>query len=315
MGDIPVEAALSIRAEHAEGPAWDAATARLWWVDITGQRVHCFDPASGNDSSWATCGQPGGVILGPAGEPVVASPQGLAVLDRETGAMDLRVPVEPDRTENRANDIKADGRGRAWVGTMAYDKRPGNAALYRVDGGQVTCVAGGLTICNGPALDEPGGRLYLADTAPFVVNVFDMDPATGTLASRRRFLDFCQAQVWPDGMTVNDEGMLWVALGRAGAVHRYRPDGTLDGVVEIPTSNPTSVAFGGTDRGDLYITTSWSDLEADTRAAQPLAGVIFRCRPGVTGPPSPRYAGLLSAPAPWPEHAPSLPSLEKGGTP
>ncbi len=157
MGDIPVEAALSIRAEHAEGPAWDAATARLWWVDVTGQRVHCFDPASGNDSSWATCGQPGGVILGTAGEPVVASPGGLAVLDRDTGAMDLRVPVEQDRTEHRANDIKADGRGRAWVGTMAYDKRPGNAALYRVDGGQVTCVAGGLTICNGPALDEPGG--------------------------------------------------------------------------------------------------------------------------------------------------------------
>ncbi len=92
------------------------------------------------------------------------------------------------------------------------------------------------------------------------------------------------------------------------------PVETLDGVVET-TSNPTSVAFGGTDRGDLYITTSWSDLEADTRAAQPLAGVIFRCRPGVTGPPSPPYAGLLSAPAPWPEHAPGLPSPEKGGTP
>jgi len=314
MGDIPVEAALSIRAEHAESPAWDAARARLWWVDITGQRVHCFDPASGNDSSWATCGQPGGVILGPAGEPVVASPEGLAVLDRDTGAMDLRVPVEQDRTENRANDVKADGRGRAWVGTMAYDKRPGNAALYRVDSGQVTRVAGGLTICNGPALDEPGGRLYLADTAPFVVDVFDMDPATGTLAGRRRFLDFCQAQVWPDGMAVDDEGMLWVALGRAGAVHRYRADGTLDGVVEIPTSNPTSVAFGGTDRGDLYITTSWSDLDADTRAAQPLAGVIFRCRPGVTGPPSPRYAGLPSAPAPWPERAPGPPAPENGGT-
>ena len=157
-----VEVALSIRAEHAEGPLWDAATARLWWVDITGQRVHCFDPASGNDSSWATCGQPGGVVLSAAGEPVVASPEGLAVLDRSTGTMDLRVPVEQDRPENRANDIKTDGRGRAWVGTMAYDKRPRNAALYRVDGGQVTCVADGLTICNGPAFDEPQG----ASTSP-----------------------------------------------------------------------------------------------------------------------------------------------------
>ncbi len=124
MGDTEVEVALSVRAEHAEGPLWDAATARLWWVDITGQRVHCFDPASGNDSSWATTGQPGGVVLATTGEPVVASPEGLAVLDRRTGMMDLRVPIERDQPRNRANDVKADGQGRVWVGTMAFDKRP-----------------------------------------------------------------------------------------------------------------------------------------------------------------------------------------------
>ena len=95
-------------------------------------------------------------------------------------------------------------------------------------------------------------------------------------------------------MTVDDEGMLWVALGRAGAVHRYREDGTLDGVIELPATNPTSVAFGG--MGDLYITTSWFDCEPGSRAAQPQAGAIFRCRPGVTGPPSPRYAGLPASP-------------------
>ena len=313
MGDIRVEVALSIRAEHAEGPVWDAATARLWWVDITGQRVHCFDPASGNHSSWATCGQPGGVVLSAAGEPVVASPEGLALLDRGTGTMDLRVPVERDRPENRANDIKTDGRGRAWVGTMAYDKRPRNAALYRIDGAKTTRVADGLTICNGPAFDEQAGRLYLADTALFVVDVFDLDPATGVLTGRRRFLDFSEAQLWPDGMTVDGEGMLWVALGRAGAVHRYRADGTLDGVVELPTTNATSVAFGGIDGGDLYITTSWFDLDAASRSAQPLAGVIFRCHPGVTGPPSPRYAGV--PPSRAPERDPGPLSPEKGGTP
>ena len=243
----------------------------------------------------------------------MASPEGLAVLDRSTGAMDLRVPIEQDKPENRANDAKTDSQGRVWVGTMAYDKRPRNAALYRVDHGKATRVAGGLTICNGPAFDEPQGRLYLADTALFVVDVFDLDPATGTLTGRRRFLDFSEAQVWPDGMTVDDEGMLWVALGRAGAVHRYRADGTLDGVIELPTTNPTSLAFGGADGGDLYITTSWFDLEVDSRNAQPLAGVIFRCRPGVTGSPSPRYAGVPPPPASWP-HAPGQPRPEKGGT-
>jgi len=297
MGDTPVEALPGLRALHPEGPLWDAATARLWWVDITGERVHCYDPESGQDSSWSTPGQPGGVLLDTVGEPLVASPEGLAELDRTSGSFDLRVAVEQGRPENRANDVKVDGRGRAWVGTMAFDKRPQNAALYRVDGDQVTCVVDGLTISNGPAFDDPGGRLYLADTGICVVDVFDLDPEKGSLSGRRRLADFTEAQIWPDGMTVDDAGMLWVAMGRAGAVHRYRPDGTLDGVVEIPTSNPTSVAFGGPDAGDLYITTSWFDCEPDNRT-NPLAGAIFRCRPGVTGRPSPRYveaAARLSA--------------------
>jgi xylono-1,5-lactonase len=291
MGDTPVEVALSLRAQHAEGPLWDAATARLWWIDIAGERVHCFDPASSEDRSWSVAGQPGGVVLDTEGEPVVASPEGLAALDRETGKTALRVPIERDKPENRANDAKVDARGRVWLGTMAYDKRPRNAALYRVEGESVTRMVEGLTISNGPTFDEARGRLYLADTALYVVDVFDMDPETGAISNRRRFLDFTDARVWPDGMTVDDEGMFWVALGRASAIHRYRPDGALDGVVELPVTNPTSVAFGGADSGDLYITTSWFDLDAEERAAQPLAGSIFRCRPGVTGRPSPRYAG------------------------
>jgi sugar lactone lactonase YvrE len=289
---------LHVRAQHAEGPLWDAAGARLWWVDITGETVHCFDPASSRDMSWWTQGQPGGVALDAFGEPVVATPAGLAVLNRETATTDLRVAIEAEQPENRANDLKVDSHGRAWVGTMAYDKRAGHAGLYRVDGGSVACVVEGLTISNGPAIDEARGRLYLADTALFIVDVFDLDPDTGALTGRRRFLDFAEAQVWPDGMTVDDDGMLWVALGRAGAVHRYRVDGTLDGVVEVPTSNPTSLTFGGPNGDDLYITTSWTDVEPDQRADQPLAGAIFKARPGVTGAAGPRLTTLPAASGP-----------------
>jgi sugar lactone lactonase YvrE len=298
VADPVVEVALDVRAQHAEGPLWDGATARLWWVDIAGERVHCFDPRSGSDTSWRTAGQPGGVVLGPGGEPVVATPEGLAVLDRETGRLDLRVPVEEDRTENRANDIKTDTRGRAWLGTMAFDKRLRNGALYRIDGQRVTRLVDGLTISNGPALDEVRVRLYLADTAMGVVDVFELDPATGGLSGRRRFIDLSNAGAWSDGMTVDDEGMLWVAVGRAGAVHRYTGDGELEGTIEIPTSNPTSVAFGGRDGGDLYITSSWFDLGVRDRALQPPAGAIFWCRPGVTGRPAPRFTLLPSARAP-----------------
>ncbi|HEX6419822.1 MAG TPA: SMP-30/gluconolactonase/LRE family protein [Acidimicrobiales bacterium] len=295
MGDVAVEVVPGLRAEHAEGPLWDAATARLWWVDIVGREVHCYDPLARDDTSWSTTGQPGGVVLANTGDPVVASPEGLALLDRTRGVLDLRVPIEQERGENRANDAKVDQRGRVWVGTMALDKRPRNAALYRVDRDRAARVVDGLTISNGPALDESRGRLYLADTAVGIVDLFDLDGETGALSGRRRFLDLRDADVWPDGMTVDAEGMVWVALGRAGAVHRYRDDGSLDGVVELPTTNPTSVAFGGADGGDLYVTTSWFDVEPESRAAQPLAGHIFRCRPGVAGPPSPRYAGVPPA--------------------
>jgi sugar lactone lactonase YvrE len=123
-----------------------------------------------------------------------------------------------------------------------------------------------------------------------VVDVFDFDLDSGELSNRRRFVEFTKERVWPDGMTVDDDGMFWVALGRAGAVHRYRPDGTLDGVVEVPTANPTSVAFGGLDSGDLFITTSWVDNEQ--RESDPVSGAILVCRPGVTGRPSPRLAAL-----------------------
>ncbi len=304
MSDTPVEVALDVGAQHGEGPLWDAESGRLWWVDITGQMVHSFDPATGRDRSWSAPAQPGGVLLDLTGQVLVAAPEGLAELDQDTGALRLRVPIERDKPENRANDVKVDARGRAWVGTMAFDKRPGNAALYRVEGDEVTCVVVGLTISNGPAFDESSGRLYLADTARYAVDVFDLDAATGSATRRRRFLDFADEQVWPDGMTVDDAGMFWVALGRAGAVHRYRPDGTLDGVVEVPTSNPTSVAFGGPDRDTLYITTSWFDVDPDSRSAQPLAGAIFQCRPGVTGPPSPRFG-----------HAPSPAARIPGGQP
>lgn len=297
MGDTRVEVASCPRAQHAEGPLWDAETARLWWVDIVGERVHRFDPQSGDDRSWKTKGQPGGVVLDAAGEPLVASPDGLARLDRSTGTIDLCVPIAPEKTENRMNDAKVDHRGRSWVGTMAFDKRPRAAALYRINGDKVTCMVEDLTISNGPAFDESQGRLYLADTGIGVVDVFEMDSAAGAISRRKHFLDFNEAQFWPDGMTVDDEGMLWVALGRSGAVHRYRPDGTLDGVVELPTTNPTSVAFGGADGGDLYITTSWSDVEPEHRASQPSSGAIFRCRPGVTGRPSPRHASIARSPA------------------
>jgi sugar lactone lactonase YvrE len=292
MCDVAVDAVLPVRAEHSEGPIWDADTERLWWIDITGRRVHRSVPATGADCSWPVEGQPGGVLMDTTGAVVVGMPDGLAYLDLDDATVTLALEVEGDKPENRLNDIKSDGHGRIWAGSMAYDKGEGKAALHLAANGTVTTVVRDLTISNGPAVDERAGRLYLADTGRMVVDVFDLDAERAELSDRRRLVDCSDEKTWPDGMTVDDEGMLWVALGRSSAVDRYRPDGALDGKVEIPTSNPTSVAFGGTDGGDLYITSSWFDLPQEERDAQPLAGSVFRCRPGVTGPSSPRVRPL-----------------------
>ena len=206
--------------------------------------------------------------------------------------MSPRVRIEADRPGNRVNDMKADGRGRIWTGSMAYDRTMDAGSLYRIDGGQVARVIPDLTISNGPAIDEESGLLYVADTARMIVDVLDFDVETGSVSNRRRFLDLADDGLWPDGMTIDRDGMVWLAVGRGSAVRRYRPDATLDGVIELPVTNPTSVAFGGSDGADLYITTSSFDVDEEARATQPLAGAIFCVSPGTTGRPAHRARSL-----------------------
>ncbi|MCH9816777.1 MAG: SMP-30/gluconolactonase/LRE family protein [Actinomycetia bacterium] len=289
---MQAELILACRAEHAEGPIWDAATSRLWWVDITGHRLHVFNPASGQDCSWDTGQDVGAVALNQQGDPVIALPNGFALFSPATGDAQPLAEVEAGIVGNRLNDAKCDPFGRLWTGSMAYDRRPGSAGLYLLEAtGIVRQAAKDLTIVNGPAFDPERGRMYLADTGQGQILVYDYTVASGAIGDRNVFVDLTDSGGWPDGMTVDDDGYLWVAVGRESAVRRYDPDGQLDGQVTLPVTNPTSVAFGGADRGDLYITTSWFDLTASQRNEQPLAGSLFVARPGVTGPPAVRFAG------------------------
>lgn len=289
---MTVELVLAARAEHAEGPIWDAATRALWWVDITGHRVHCFHPDSNRDCSWDTGCDVGAIAVGSDGNVVLAVPDGFARFDPKSGTLTPLASVEASMPENRTNDATCDSAGRLWVGTMAYDRREGHAGLYVLDPDlTVRQVESGLTIVNGPAFDDARGRMYLADTAVGLVYAYSFDPAAGQLGAREVFVDLSASGSWPDGMTVDDEGGLWVAVGRDSAVHRYLPDGRLDKKIGLPVTNPTSVAFGGEDGSLLYITTSWYDLSQQERARQPLAGSIFVDSPGVNGPPAHRFGG------------------------
>jgi sugar lactone lactonase YvrE len=276
---ISAELVLDARARLGEGPFWDERGRRLGWVDILDAKVHWYDPATGEDTAVDVGEHIGAAAPRRDGGLVLAVASGFALLDddgRVTPVADLAKPGV------RMNDGKADPRGRFLAGTMAYDETPGAGTLYALDPDRrVRTLVEGVTVSNGLAWSADGGTLYYIDTPTRGVDAFDYDLDGGDVANRRRVITIPESDGWPDGMTIDDEGHLWVAFWEGSAVRRYAADGSLLAVVELPVTRVTSCAFGGPDRGDLYIT---SAQPAGGGPEQPHAGGLFRCRPGVTGP-------------------------------
>ena len=164
-------------------------------------------------------------------------------------------------------------------------------SLYRLDADlQVSKHVSGISISNGLDWSLDGRQMYYVDSPTQGVDVFDFDAAAGKLGARRRLITIAPEEGLPDGMTVDEEGGLWVALHGSGSVRRYTLDGHVDRVVRVPPTMVTCCAFGGSDLTDLYITTMSLGLSEEAKRAQPLAGALFRCRPGVRGRPPKRFA-------------------------
>jgi len=290
---VQAELVLDARAVHGEGPAWDARAGQLLWVDMLGDRLHRTTP-DGADAI-DEFDQPVCVAVPRTGGGLaLALGDGLWLQDADGAlrqVMAIPQPVAP-AGQIRMNDGKCDPAGRLWAGTMAYDARPGAGTLYRLDPDGVTHeILPDVTISNGLAWTPDGTTMFYIDTPTMRVDAFDMDPATGAISNRRTVVEIPAEAGMPDGMTIDDEGGLWVALWGGGAVHRYTPDGRLDSVVELPCAQVTSCCFGGSRLDELYITTSPLGLSDGDRAAQPLAGGLFRFRPGVTGPAAVAFSG------------------------
>ncbi len=287
-----VELILDRHAGLAEGPVWDDRIGRLWWVDIIGGFVHRLDPATGADEA-IDVGRPVGCVgLRARGGIVAAAEDGLGTIDEAAGALEPLVRISHDQHATRMNDGKPDPLGRFWVGTMAYDERPGGGAFYRVDPDlAVTTVLPSVTISNGLDWTDDGGTMYYVDTGTRRIDRFTFHPRTGELTDRRPVVTIPHDAGYPDGMTVDADGFLWVALYDGWAVHRYAPDGRLDRRIDIPAAQATCVAFGGPDLDELYVTTGREHFPPEGRPDQPHAGGVFRCRPGVRGRPANRFAG------------------------
>ncbi|MEZ0064606.1 sugar lactone lactonase YvrE [Streptacidiphilus sp. MAP12-20] len=281
---------LDVRAALGEGPLWDARENVLWWVDIPRGELHRYDPARGSDTVRAFSGPLSAVALRARGGLLLALGATVAVLEPDAAGVAPRplAQLPMPSPEHRLNDGRCDARGRFWVGSMAEDD-PGTSALYRIepDGAdaRVVEVLTGVSISNGLDWSPDGSLAYYADSPTGEVAVFAADDfrRVGTLA---RFTGCV-----PDGLTVDAEGGIWVALYDGHAVHRYLPDGTLDAVVTVPAAMVTNCTFGGPELNTLYITTASRGLSDAERAEQPHAGALFACEPGVAGRPAHRYAG------------------------
>jgi sugar lactone lactonase YvrE len=159
--------------------------------------------------------------------------------------------------------------------------------LYRLDSGcALTTVLKGVTVSNGLGWSPDGTRMYYVDSPTKRIDMFDYEPATGEARGRRRFADLSAFDGFPDGLTVDADGCVWVAIWGGGVLRRLAPDGTQDAVLQVPVSQPTSCAFGGPGMTDLYITTAQAGLTEEQLAAQPLAGRLLRLHPGPVGLPS-----------------------------
>jgi len=288
--ELDAELVLDAHATLGEGPVWDAEAGVLWWVDIEGRRIHRFDPATHDDTSFETATQVGALALREGGGLVAALADGVWIVDPEGGAAELLVGLgEPP--DVRSNESKCDPVGRLLVGTMAFDYLP-IGSLYSVEAnGSVKRLLDSLSIANGMAWTADGDTFYYIDSPLRRVDAFDYDLATGAISRRRPYLTFDDRVAKPDGMAIDAEGGLWIAFWDDGEVRRYGPDRALDVVVHVPATQVTSGVFGGPDLRDLYITTATTGLPAEALPEQPNAGGLFHVRAPVPGVLPHRFAG------------------------
>jgi sugar lactone lactonase YvrE len=273
-------------AELGEGPVWDAAGGRLIWVDILVGQILTKDPATGQ-SEVLEVGKPvSAVALRSTGGLVAAVEDGFAVVDSGLAKVQQVATVEPTQPASRFNDGKCDPRGRFWAGTMAYDETRGAgiASLFRLSPEYaVEQMLAGVTTSNGLGWSADERTFFYTDSPTGGVDAFDYDPDSGSIANRRRVITIEPDAGVPDGLAIDSDGCLWVAVWSGGEVRRYSPDGVLDRRISLPASNITSCAFGGSGLDTLFITSARWGLNEDELAQQPLAGSVFAVDPRATG--------------------------------
>lgn len=290
-----VEIAVASPSRIGESPLWHPREQVLYWVDVVGQRLNRFDPASGDLVHWdfdqdLSCCAPS-----LDGRLLLAMRDGLWHFDPRDARLTRAARPPYDPKHERFNDGKCDPQGRFWVGTIYEPRTPPNASLHCFSKGRLTKRAEGITNSNGLAWSPNGRTMYWADTTAHTVFAFDFDPVDGGLSHRREFLRFPPKPPGPlpddyggrpDGAAVDSEGCYWIAMYEGQRVLRVSPEGELLRILHLPVRCPTMVCFGGADLRTLYITTAREHRPDIELATQTEAGCVLSTRVDVPGLPA-----------------------------
>jgi sugar lactone lactonase YvrE len=308
---VPVfKATLSVDVHDVigESPLWDAAGERLIWVDnavgIVREGKQGTQGQWHESRQWALEESVGVAIPRARGGLIVAGGTEIFTIS-EAGERTQFACIAADRSAVKIGDGKCDPLGRLWFGTQPHDFRRGQCALYRVDlDGKVTMVLDGVGVSNGLDWSPDGRTFYYVDSLSRTVDAFDFQIDAGAIVSRRSIVKLADGDGGFDGLAIDRQGCIWVAVFGKGQLRCYAPDGELLARVEISAPGVTSCAFGGPQGADLFITSAsivvppavaaligWSSESAESSARAPGAGGLFVCRPGVSGNPSTPYAG------------------------
>jgi len=279
------EIEFKINAELGEGAFWNYKTQEFYWVDIIDKSLNIYNPTTKSNKNFEMPSAISTVVAYTNQEAVVALVDGIYKINLQSGELRVLSDVEKEMTWNRFNDGKCDPNGNLWVGSMHYDQNKPLASVYKIEeNGNTTKMIDSVTISNGIVWTKDSKTMYYIDTPTANIMAYDFNTQSSTISNGRVAVKVKEKDGFPDGMTIDENDMLWVGMWNGNAIANYNPKtGELVSKIEVPAHNVTSCAFGGENLDTLYITTSSLDMTDEEKEKYPLAGSIFKIKPGVKG--------------------------------